>query len=60
LNDAIQNLLLSRWCGNRKLRFLLDLPDLSNDACTLIEQGHDLLIGLVYPLSAGGKASFGV
>jgi hypothetical protein len=56
----IQNLPLSRWGRNRKVRLLLDLPDLSNNACTLIEQGDDLLIGLVYLLSAGRKSSFGV
>jgi hypothetical protein len=60
LNDVIQNLLLSRWGCNRKVCLSLDLSDLSNDACTLIEQGHDLLIGLVYLLSAGPKSSFGV
>jgi hypothetical protein len=47
LNDVIQDLLLSRWVRNWKVRLLLDLPDLSNNACTLIEQGHDLLIDLV-------------
>jgi hypothetical protein len=47
LNDVIQDLLLSHWGRNRKVRLLLDLPDLSNNACTLIEQGHDLLIDLV-------------
>jgi hypothetical protein len=46
-NDVIQDLLLSHWGRNRKVRLLLDLPDLSNNACTLIEQGHDLLIDLV-------------
>jgi hypothetical protein len=60
LNDAIQDLLLSRWGRDRKVRLLLDLPDLGNDACTLIKQGYDLLIGIVYLLSAGGKPSFGV
>ena len=60
LNDVIQDLLLSRWDRNREVRLPLDLPDLSNDACTLIEQGHDLLIGFVYLLSAGRKSSFGV
>ena len=59
LNDVIQDLLLSRWRRNRKVRLLLDLSDLSDDACTLIEQRHDLLIGLVYLLSAGRKSSFG-
>jgi hypothetical protein len=47
LNDVIQDLLLSRWVRNRKVRLLLDLPNLSDNACTLIEQGHDLLIDLV-------------
>jgi hypothetical protein len=60
LNDVIQYLLLSRWGRNRKVRLLLDLPDFSNDTCTLIEQGHDLLIGVIYLLSAGRKSSFGV
>jgi hypothetical protein len=60
LNDAIQDLLLSRGGCNRKVRLSLDLPDLSNDACPLIEQGHDLLIGIVYLLSARRKSSFGV
>ena len=60
LNYVIQNLLLSRRGRNWKVRLLLDLPDLGNYACTLIEQGHDLLIGIVYLLSAGCKASFGV
>jgi hypothetical protein len=60
LNDVIQDLLLSRWGRDRKVRLLLDLPDLSNNACTLIEQGHDLLIGLIYLLSTGRKSSFGV
>ena len=60
LNDVIQNLLLSRRGCNRKVCLSLDLPDLSNDACPLIEEGHDLLIGLVYLLSAGRKSSFGV
>jgi hypothetical protein len=60
LNDVIQYLLLSRGGRNRKVRLLLDLPDLSNDACTLIEKGHDLLIGVIYLLSAGRKASVGV
>jgi hypothetical protein len=60
LNDVVQDLLLSRWGRNRKVRLSLDLPDLSNDACPLIEQGHDLLIGVVYLLSAGRKSSFGV
>lgn len=41
------------------MRFLLDSPHLSDDACTLIEQGHDLSIGVVYLLSAGRNASFG-
>jgi hypothetical protein len=40
LDYVIQNLLLSRWGRNRKVRLLLDLPDLGNDACTLIEQRH--------------------
>jgi hypothetical protein len=56
----IQDLLLSRWGSNRKMRLSLDLPDLSNDACSLIEQNHDLLIGVVYLLSAGRESSFGV
>jgi hypothetical protein len=60
LYDVIQDLLLSRWYRNRKVRLSLDLPDLSNDACTLIEQGHDLSIGVVYLLSAGRKSSFGL
>jgi hypothetical protein len=60
LNDVIQYLLLTRWGRNRKVGLLLDLPDLSNDACTLIEQRHDLLVGFVYLLSAGRKSSFGV
>jgi hypothetical protein len=60
LDYVIQNKLLSRWGGNRKVRLLLDLPDLGNDACTLIEQGHDLPISVVYLLSAGRKSSFGV
>jgi hypothetical protein len=60
LNDVIQDLLLSRWYRNGKVRLSLDVSNLSNDACTLIEQGHDLLIGVVYLLSAGRKASFGV
>jgi hypothetical protein len=47
LNDVIQDLLLSRWVRNWKVHLLLDLPNLSNNACTLIEQGHDLLIDLV-------------
>jgi hypothetical protein len=59
LNDVIQDLLLSRWGRNRKVRLVFDLLDLSNDACTLIEQSHDLLIGVVYLLSAGRKSSFG-
>jgi hypothetical protein len=60
LNDVIQDLLLSRWGRNRKVRLSLDLPDLSNDACTIIKQGHDLLISAVYLLSAGRNSSFGV
>jgi hypothetical protein len=60
LNDVIQDLLLSRRGRNRKVRLSLDLPDLSNDAGPLIEQGHDLLIGLVYLLSVGRKSGFGV
>jgi hypothetical protein len=60
LNNVIQYLLLSRWGCDRKVRLLLDLPDLSNDACTLIEQVHDLLIGVIDLLSAGRKSSFGV
>jgi hypothetical protein len=46
LNDVIQDLLLSRWYRNRKVRLSLDLPDVRHDACTLVEQGHDLLIGV--------------
>jgi ABC-type antimicrobial peptide transport system permease subunit len=60
LDDVIQDLLLSPWSCNRKVRFFLDLPDLGNDACPLLKQGHDLSIGLVYLLSAGRKASFGI
>jgi hypothetical protein len=60
LNNAIQHLLLSSRRRNRNVLLSLDLPDLSNDACPLIEQGHDLLIGPVYLLSAGRKSSFGV
>jgi hypothetical protein len=60
LNDVIKDLLLSRWCRNRKVRLSLDLPDLSNDACTVIEQVHDLSIGVVYLPSAGRKSSFRV
>jgi hypothetical protein len=60
LNDVIQDLPLSRWGRNRKVRLSLDLSDLSNDACPLVKQRHDLLIGLVYLLSAGRKSSFGV
>jgi hypothetical protein len=60
LNYVVQNLLLSRWDRNRKVRLLLDLPDLGNYACTLIEQGDDLLIGIVYLLPARCKSSFGV
>jgi hypothetical protein len=60
LNDVIQDLLLSRWRRNRQARLSLDLPDLSNDACTLVQQGDDLLIRLVYLLSAGSKPSVGV
>jgi hypothetical protein len=60
LNNVIQYLLLTRWGRNREMRLFLDLPDLSNDACTLIEQGHDLLIGVVDLLSAGRKSSVGV
>jgi hypothetical protein len=41
------------------VRFSLDLPDLSNNTCTLIEQGNDLLIGVVYLLSAGLQSSCG-
>jgi hypothetical protein len=47
LNDVIQDLLLSHWGRNRKVRLLLDLPDLSDNASPLIEQGYDLLIDLV-------------
>jgi hypothetical protein len=60
LNDAVEDLLLSRRRRNRKVFFSLDLPDLSNNARPLIEQGHDLLIGPVYALSARRKSSFGV
>jgi hypothetical protein len=42
------------------VRFSLDLPDLSNNTCTLIEQGNDLLIGVVYLFSAGLQSSCGV
>jgi hypothetical protein len=35
LNDVIQDLPLSRWGRNRKVRLSLDLSDLSNDACPL-------------------------
>jgi hypothetical protein len=37
LNDVIQHLLLSRWGHDRKVRLSLDLPNLSNDACPLIQ-----------------------
>jgi hypothetical protein len=37
LKDVIQDQLLSCWGRNRKAGFFLDLPDLSNDACPLIE-----------------------
>jgi hypothetical protein len=47
LNDLIQNLLLSRWDRDRKVRLLLDRPNLGDNASPLIEQGHDLLIDLV-------------
>jgi hypothetical protein len=60
LDDVIQNLLLSRWYHNRKVRLSLDLPDLGNDACALIEQGYDLLIRVVYLFSAGRKSSLGI
>ena len=60
LDYVIQNLLLSRWGRNWKVRVLLDLPDLGNNACTLIEQGHNVLIGVVYLLSARRKSCFGV
>jgi hypothetical protein len=59
LNDVIQHLLLARRGRNRKVRLSLDLPDLRNYARTLIEQGHDLLIGVVHLLSAGRKSSVG-
>jgi hypothetical protein len=59
LNDPVEDLLFSRWGSNRKVRFSLDLPDLSN-SCMPIEQGHDLLIGGVYLLSARRKSSCGV
>jgi hypothetical protein len=57
---VIQNLLLAPWGRNWKMRLLLDLPDFGNDACTLIEQGHDLLIGIIDLLSAGRKPSLGI
>jgi hypothetical protein len=60
LNDPVEDLLFSRWGSNRKVRFSLDLPDLSNNSCTPIEQGHDLLIGGVYLPSARRKSSCGV
>jgi hypothetical protein len=60
LNDAIQDLLLSRRRCNRNVFLSLDLADLSNDARPLIQQGHDLLIGPVYLLSVRRKSSFGV
>jgi hypothetical protein len=47
LNDVIENLVLSRWVRNWKVQLLLDLANLSDNACTLIEQGRDLLIDLV-------------
>jgi hypothetical protein len=56
----IEDLPLSCWGRDWKVRFSLDLPDLSNNACTLVQQGHDLLIGLVDLLSAGCKSSFAV
>ena len=60
LNDVIQDPLLSCWDHNRKVRISLDLPDLCNDACTLIEQYYDLLIDAVYLLSTGRKSNFGI
>jgi hypothetical protein len=60
LDYVIQNLLLSRWGRNRKVGLLLDLSDLGDDACALIEQGHDLAISVVYLLSARRKSCFGV
>jgi hypothetical protein len=60
LNDSVQDLLFSRWGCNRKVRLSLDLPDLSNNTCTLIEQSNDLLIGVVYLLSAGLESSCGI
>ena len=60
LNDVIQYLLLSRWGCDRKVRLLLDRPNLSDNASPLIEQVHDLLIGVIYLLSAGRKSSFWV
>jgi hypothetical protein len=60
LNDPVEDLLFSRWSSDRKVRFFLDLSDLSNNSCTPIEQGHDLLIGGVYLLSARCESSCGV
>jgi hypothetical protein len=58
VNDVIEDLPLSRRGRNRNLRFPLDLPNLSNNACTLLEKGHDLLIGVVNLFSAGLKPDF--
>jgi hypothetical protein len=60
LNDSVQDLLFSRWGCNRKVRLSLDLPDLSNNTCTLIEQSNDLLIGVVYLPSTGLESSCGI
>jgi hypothetical protein len=60
LNNPVEDLLFSRWGSNRKVRFFLDLPDFSNNSCTPIEQGHDLLVGGVYLLSARRESSCGV
>jgi hypothetical protein len=60
LNDSVQDLLFSCWGCNRKVRLSLDLPDLSNNTCTLIEQSNDLLIGVVYLPSAGLESSCGI
>jgi hypothetical protein len=37
LNDAIQDLPLSRWSGNWAVRLSLDFRDLRNNACALIQ-----------------------
>jgi hypothetical protein len=55
LNDPVEDPLFSRWGSNRKVRSLLIFPTLSNNSRTPIEQGHDLLIGGVYLLSARRK-----